>query len=163
MKPLLILILSLSFSIAAVGQDDSADTFNKAEAMNQTVNGKKEGKWIENFTVDEVKAVDTALHQPYYRLILYKAGIPYGMVYEYYPNGELYSKTKYVNGQKNGLARFYYRDGKLEEEIIYRDDIENGIDKLYYESGKLKSKTIYNNGVPGITKNYDENGNEFKK
>ena len=30
--------------------------------------------------------------------------------------------------------------------------------KEYYENGKLKSATTYKNGVPGETKNYDENG-----
>lgn len=70
MKPLLTLILSLLFTLNALGQQpeypDSGFT-NKKEAKNLMVNSKKEGKWLEYLeeeriedTVEAVSEHDTS-------------------------------------------------------------------------------------------------------
>jgi hypothetical protein len=61
MKPFLILILSLSFTISAIGQQDSGFT-NKAEAKNEMVNGMKEGKWVECAADDTTLFFFVSLH-----------------------------------------------------------------------------------------------------
>jgi hypothetical protein len=50
MKPFLIILISLLTTLTAIGQSGVADSngfTNRNEAKNLTVNGLKEGKWIE--------------------------------------------------------------------------------------------------------------------
>ena len=161
MRLCLSILFLLFFSMTTIGQNpiDSGFT-NKAEAKNQTVNGLKEGKWIEYFTVDHIQTKDTS-SQTYSRLIIYKSGLQNGIAHEYYPTGELYSKTPYKNGEINGLVKWFYKSGKLEQETRFSNGKENGMDKVFYENGKVRSTTIYTNGVEGKTKNYFENGSEI--
>jgi antitoxin component YwqK of YwqJK toxin-antitoxin module len=71
---------------------------NKAEAKNQMVKGKKEGKWVEydsdSHSIDfggyNRRLKDTGRNSLYYRLIIYKTGVPYGIVRDYLKNGRLY-------------------------------------------------------------------------
>jgi antitoxin component YwqK of YwqJK toxin-antitoxin module len=140
-------------------QQDSGFT-NKSEAKNLMVNGLKEGKWVEYFTVDNIQAKDTS-NQIYFRLVVYKSGLQNGIAHEYYPTGELYSKTAYKNGQESGIVKYFYKSGKLEQETHFSNGKENGINKVFYENGKVRSITIYTNGVEGKTTNYFENGSEI--
>lgn len=136
MKYFLILIVFLSFSITAFTQSDSLGFTNKAEAENKTMNGLKEGKWVEYF--DEYADIINDTNAPYYKLTIYKAG------------------------KLCGKYREYYKSGKLMGEGFYIKDVPNGTFKEYNENGKLMSETTYINGVGGKTKRYDENGNEIK-
>lgn len=169
----------LVFSLAA-----QQGFYHKSEAKNQVVNGQKEGKWVEYLDVGSIVTKDTNV--PYYRLTVYKAGKPFGIVREYHKNGNLASETPFVDGRKHGVEKWYYdngalwleipytnnvpngiqkayfEDGKLNWETPYTAGIKNGIGKEYYDSGKVKSETVYTNDVAGATKNYDENGKEIK-
>ncbi len=71
MNKLLILILSLSMTITAFGQQENSFT-NKTEAKNQMVNGMKEGKWIEYDDSDYKLTTDE--NAAYYRLSIYHEG-----------------------------------------------------------------------------------------
>ena len=185
MKPL-ILILSLSYSLSAIGQNplDSGFT-NKSEAKNLIVNGKKEGKWLEflvrKFVVGGATYTDTFG----YKLLMYKDGKPFGMVRGYnLENGRLHSETPYSEGKGNGIEKIYDENGKLGMEIPLVNDSINGIEKLYdvkngiqydtpyingkkngiakgfYKSGKLMYSYPYTNGVEnGVFIDYYENGN----
>ncbi len=157
---------------------------SKAEAKNQMVNGLKEGKWVEYLDVGSVVTKDTNV--PYYRLTVYKAGKPFGIVREYkkggkiareipymdgkingvekwfYDNGALWLEIPFTNNTINGVQKAYFEDGKLNWETPYSGGIKNGIGKEYYPGGKLKSETIYTSDVAGVTRNYDENGKEIK-
>jgi antitoxin component YwqK of YwqJK toxin-antitoxin module len=186
MKPLLIFTLSLSFTLSAIGQalPDSGFT-DKAEAKNLMVNGLKEGKWIEY--LDEIQnIVKTERNSMYYRLTIYKKGKQNGIVRVYLFNGKLFCETTFTSGKRNGIQRQYndvgllsetsfsddkmngvqkwfYNEGELEGEVHYFNNIQNGTEKHYYKNGNLKSETIYTNGVKGISKKFDETGNEIKK
>jgi antitoxin component YwqK of YwqJK toxin-antitoxin module len=61
------------------------------------------------------------------------------------------------------MIKCYYESGILQWEIPIKNNKENGIEKQYYENGKIKREIIYTNGVEGIVKNFDENGNEIKQ
>jgi len=132
MRFFLFTIASL-FTLTAFGQNlpDSGFT-NKAEAKNQMVNGKKEGKWVEYFNEFEFPATDT--NKTYYRLTVYKKGNPYGLAMEYTMNGKLYRS------------------------IPYRDSIENGVENRYYANGVIKSKLYYHNGQITEFRAYSEKG-----
>jgi hypothetical protein len=133
-----LLLLSLSLTITIFGQDHpTSGLTNMAEAKNLTVNGLKEGKWIEYFGEENDLVVKTdKKHSTGYTLTIYKADKVCG-------------------------AQQFYVDGKLTTEIIHTGKGQS-IYKSYYPSGKLMSETTYNNGVLLATKNYDENGNEIK-
>jgi len=175
-------ILAFNCIIYAVAAQNGF--YHKSEARNQLVDGLKEGKWVEYLDVGSVVTKDTTV--PYYRLTVYKAGKPFGMVREYHRNGNLASETPYIDGKINGVEKWYYdngalwleipfanniingvqkdyfQDGKFNWEIPYKAGIKNGIGKEYYPDGKLKSETAYANDLAGATKTYDENGKEIK-
>jgi antitoxin component YwqK of YwqJK toxin-antitoxin module len=163
MKPL-ILILSIFFTLTAFGQQpeypDSGFT-HKAEAKNLMVNGLKEGKWIEY--LDNNKHIIKTGEAHYYRLIVYKAGKPRGIVREYAGSidgkGCLVLEVPYSNDTINGVRKSYYNDGIVESEAIYLNGKINGMESRYYTSGKILSETPYANGkLNGTAKNYHDNG-----
>jgi antitoxin component YwqK of YwqJK toxin-antitoxin module len=178
MRTICILILSLSFTIAAFGQDypDSGFT-NKAEAKNQMVNGKKEGKWIEYFDDTEYpmgtkgyiltiykNGEKIGLEKGYYMdgklqwLSPYKDGKLNGIYKGFYENGILMQEIQYMDDKINGLAKYYINNGVLSIETLYTNGNKNGIEKCYDENGKLEKEVSYNNGEKGLIKEYNDNG-----
>jgi|GEM_PF-803524 antitoxin component YwqK of YwqJK toxin-antitoxin module len=184
MKPILILILSLSLILTALGQApiDSGFT-NKAEAKNITINGLKDGKWMEYLDKMYMPTTDTLHLAQHYQLAFYRNGllsgivrkynlngklemtVPYtdgnqiGMIKYYYESGELSEETPVINGKINGVEKCYYENGKLKSESSHTDDIEIGTRKVYYETGVLKAEYPYSQGkVNGVSKGYYENG-----
>jgi antitoxin component YwqK of YwqJK toxin-antitoxin module len=81
---------------------------NKSEAKNMTVNGLKEGKWIE-YLFNDSGHKDTA----HCMLIVYKHGKKEGIFRQYFKNGNLEMIVHYKNGLENGTGRFYWESGKL--------------------------------------------------
>jgi antitoxin component YwqK of YwqJK toxin-antitoxin module len=190
MKTNLTLILCFLFTLSAFAQTDSSFTDYK-EAKNITINGLKEGKWAEN--IDDNDSVTHDINAPYFRLTVYKAGQPtgivryYSMLFEgdrhnlyrqipysngkinglyteyYFVDGEIRREYPYKNGVENGVARDYWMGGQLKSEVTYVDGKENGVEKFYNEDGKLISKTVYKNGKVISTKNYDKSGNKTKQ
>ena len=151
-------IVFFSFTLTAFGQDypDSGFT-NKAEAKNLTVNGKKEGKWVEYRDSNLTKTKDSTA--PYYMLTVYKTDKPNGIIRGYYKSGKLMSSATYVNGKKNGVAKLYFESGKLRVEGAYIDGIENGVISTYYENGTLNLEIPCTDGKKdGMVKLYYENG-----
>lgn len=73
----------------------------------------------------------------------------------YYENGELKSKSIYVDN-KDIESRSWYENRQLEDERIGgRDEYKF---KRYYENGQLEEEEILENGELLISKNYYENG-----
>ncbi|HTB05641.1 MAG TPA: toxin-antitoxin system YwqK family antitoxin [Bacteroidia bacterium] len=159
MKPLLIIILSLSLSIAAFGQQDSLGFTDSTEAKNLIINGLKQGKWVED--IDET---EYPMGQKYYCLTVYRTGIEYGIQRGYYMSGKLYFITSFKNGKQNGLYKEYFENGILSLEEPFTYGLTNGIVKGYDEDGKLTLETPYSNGkINGVQKEYYENGNIEKE
>lgn len=163
MKPFLIIILSLSFTLTATGQEypDSGFT-NKAEAKNLLINGKKEGKWVEYFDAKWKSHISG--DAIYFRLIVYKHGKGFGIGRDYYFNGELQSEYRFKRGKINRIMTWNYEGANLQHNARWANEKINGVREDYYENGKLKEKATYSNGVKnGSEKKYDTNGVLFQK
>jgi antitoxin component YwqK of YwqJK toxin-antitoxin module len=185
MKRFLILLISTLTTVTAFGQQpeytDSGFT-NKAEAKNLTVNGLKEGKWVEYYgqyvlaTVDSSKAIT-------YNLSIYVDGNLNGIQREYWMDGVLHVETLYIDDTIEGIQKeyyyngvvkyksfytkgiatkvmeYYYPGGELMNEQPYVNGKQNGIERQYYISGKLWGEIPYINDVPnGMAKSYYEDG-----
>ena len=94
-------------SICSFAQQDTGFT-DKSEAKNLTVNGLKDGKWIEYFKVKDGFEVETkSKSAPVYHLAVYSAGKPVGVVKGFYKKGKLKSVIPYVDGIINGVRKEY--------------------------------------------------------
>lgn len=189
MKAFVVIIVSSFFTISTWAQDypDSASPddsagrgfTNKAEAKNLLVNGLKEGKWVE-YTNRTGRIVKT--DEGFYRLTVYKADEPYGIVRDYVNTdngGHLLIETSYKNGKLNGLRKEYTITGQVDKETPFVDGRINGVVKEYYDTGvenimnrhstviktihhsKITTKYEYsysNDILNGICKDYYENG-----
>ena len=185
-KSAFLFLLFIACSLSLFAQDSLGFT-SKAEAENKMVKGKKVGKWVEYLDKDEVPTLgNDSVYAAFYKLVVYKNGIPCGVVRKYLKNGQLATEAPYVHGKMNGMEKVYYKngnvmwespetnnktnglvkgyyeDGKLKSECTWTDNLPDGMCKEYYESGKLKRQTIYVNGKEGKTTKYDENGNEIR-
>jgi antitoxin component YwqK of YwqJK toxin-antitoxin module len=130
---------------------------NKEDAKNRTINGLKQGKWIE-YRNSKYKptTIDSA---QYYILTFYKDDKPEAVQRIYYNSGKLYSETPFSNGKKNGVVKSFYENGQLWTESSYSDDILNGMSKSFDKSGRLSSEMPFTNDkINGIYKSYDANG-----
>jgi antitoxin component YwqK of YwqJK toxin-antitoxin module len=121
---------------------------NKAEAKNKMVNGKKEGKWVEQLK----KGGDTT--KPFYRLVVYKSGKLNGIARYYYANGTEYEEEAYTNGTRNGVTKEFDSRKHLVKETPYINDTINGVVKDFNADGSLKKETLYYKGKEGISKSH---------
>lgn len=155
-KQILFFVIAFNCFVFSVNAQREGFT-NKAEARNVTIKGVKQGKWVEYLDVGSIITTDTSA--PYYRLVIYMDGKPYGIVREYHKGGILASETPYVDAKKNGVEKWYYKSGVIEFEIPFRNNVINGIEKQYYEDGKINWETPYADGIKnGVGKEYYENG-----
>ena len=131
---------------------------NKDKAKNETINGLKQGKWIEYMNPKfETIIQDSA---KFYKLSVYKDDKVSENVHTFfYPSGKLIAEEPYTNGKKNGIAKYYYESGELNFETPYNDGKSTGISKRYYKSGKLNYESVEVDGKRnGIEKFYFETG-----
>jgi antitoxin component YwqK of YwqJK toxin-antitoxin module len=67
---------------------------------------------------------------------------------EYYPNGEIKSKGKYVDGEKIDSWEYYFISGKKEQEGKYvKGGKQDGLWLWYYETGKILRKEEFRKGL----------------
>ncbi|PJJ10520.1 MORN repeat protein [Flavobacterium sp. 1] len=114
----------------------------KTAPINQKVNKKREGLWIENYTADSEK---------YKSVGKYRQDDPIKK-WHYYLNGEIIKKEKY----KHNICKTttYFENGKIQSKGQTKtttDNIEihwfyHGVWKFYNEKGKLIITKKYNNG-----------------
>jgi antitoxin component YwqK of YwqJK toxin-antitoxin module len=82
-----------------------------------------------------------------------------GLVYSYFPSGELKMKSQIKNKILNGSSNVYFISGKREGSFTYVDSQLDGLVNVFYENGTLKSQTNYNKGIrQGKEKHFHENG-----
>jgi uncharacterized protein len=91
-------------------------------------NGKLDGIYKSYFKVGE-KILE------FY--IPYKNGLIEGEAFEYYANGDIYSKANYIAGKIEGLETKYHFNKKVASEIYYSNGNLNGSYKSYYTNGQL--------------------------
>jgi len=75
-------------------------------------------------------------------------------------DGSLASEELYVSGSKEGVWKVFYPEGAIAEEINYRDNIRNGPWTLYFTDGNTKLKATYvDDKLEGTYLIYHLNGN----
>ena len=62
----------------------------------------------------------------------------------YHPNGQLWAKGTYKDGELDGPYVSYYENGQLEKQGTFKDGKMDGPWVYYYENGQLRSEGIYN-------------------
>ena len=175
MRLLLILTLSLCFACNNITEQGFT---NKSEAKNEIVDGVKEGKWCEYVDIKGNITNDSTFHvadsiivhsdsegnsyytlRPWYRLVIYKHGEPFGISRDFYRNGKLFFERHYENGKISGIMKEYDRNGKVVCETEYSKGLKNGVQSEYTDGGKLKAVSYYyNDTLNGVSKYYYKSG-----
>lgn len=114
----------------------------KSKSINQKIDKKKEGLWIDNYQQDSIT---------YKSLEYYKNDQPVKK-WKSYIDGKIYKTEKYKNGIC--IVKYYYENGKLQSKgktKIEVDAVEThwfyfGVWKFYSDKGKLTEVKNYNNG-----------------
>lgn len=114
----------------------------KSTPVNQKINKKKEGVWIDNYEQDDVK---------YKSFEYYKHDEPVKK-WKSYINGKIYKTEKYKNGIC--IVKYYYENGKLQSKGKTKMEVNAiethwfyvGIWKFYSDKGKLTEVKNYSNG-----------------
>ena len=111
-------------------------------------NGKREGNWIEYYSVGFIKTITP-----------YVNDLKEGIFVEMGANNQLAKKIGYHHNLKHGEYREYLY-ATLKEERYYQNDKIEGTVKVYYDIGKLMEEGNYKNGIrDGVSKWYDQEGN----
>lgn len=75
----------------------------------------------------------------------------------FYPNGQLKTEGKVINGEKQGIWRSYHENGELKSKGTYHNGLKNGKWEYFYESGVQRAEAVYDNGT-GTYKELYPNG-----
>lgn len=114
----------------------------KSKPINQKIDKKKEGLWIDNYEQDSTT---------YKSFEYYKNDQPVKK-WKSYINGKIYKTEKYKNGIC--IVRYYYENGKLQSKGKTKIEV-NAVEthwfyfgdwKFYSDKGKLTEIKKYNNG-----------------
>ena len=116
--------------------------FGCKTALNQKIDKKKEGKWVEVYVQDSVE---------YKSVEFYKNDLPVKK-WKTFINGKLYKSEKYKNGIC--IVKSYYENGKLESKGKSKLEINEteshwfyfGEWKFYSDKGKLFQIRKYEKG-----------------
>lgn len=92
----------------------------------------------------------------------YFDGLKMGRAWRYYPNGQLYSLERFIDGKPHLAQEYFYLDGSLKTIIHFVSGIYHGETKLFWPDGTLKRECIFRNGQKESDQFYDENGNLAK-
>lgn len=121
--------------------------------INQTINGLKEGIWINFFENYKWHNLDKKIKEQQF-----KDGKLNGYWREWYLSGQLSYEGEYINGLRTGLGKTWSTKGNL----IVRNVYKNGNLELYdsfYKSGRLYNRRQYDKkGFLQNTKSWYEDG-----
>jgi len=114
----------------------------KSKHINQKIDHKKEGVWIDDYTQDNVR---------YKSFEYYKHDEPVKK-WKSYIGGKIYKTEKYKNGVST--VKFYYENGKVQSTGKTKMESNSkethwfyfGDWKFYSDNGKLTEIKKYNNG-----------------
>ena len=70
-----------------------------------------------------------------------------GVLKNWYDNGQLMNKRRYVNSRLNGQSTDYHPNGKVSKECVYEDDLLHGEYAEYHLNGVLAMSCSYKNGI----------------
>ena len=114
----------------------------KSKVINQKIDKKKEGKWVEVYVQDSIEYKSVEFYKKDLAVKKWKTFI----------NGKLYKSEKYKNGIC--IVKSYYENGKLESKGKTKLEINEaethwfyfGEWKFYSDKGKLKGIKNYEKG-----------------
>ena len=114
----------------------------KSKQINQMIDKKKEGVWIQNYDQDSIKYKSVEHYRSDTAIKKWKT----------YIDGKIYKTEKYKNG--TCTVKNYYKNGKLQSKgktSVEIDSVEThwfyfGKWKFYSEKGKLTEIRKYNKG-----------------
>lgn len=93
-------------------------------------------------------------------------GDPYsGYSLQYYPNGNIRTKTGFYKGKKQGLSSEYYPDGHPKHQTPYHQNLMHGEVKNWFGTGghpQLAVRNFYLGKPHGVHKKWYKNGQLFK-
>ncbi|MGZ4042580.1 MAG: toxin-antitoxin system YwqK family antitoxin [Bacteroidia bacterium] len=146
---LLILIISLCFCSAALGQMKSyyiheGDTINVIDK-----DSLKQGVWREFHPGGKLKSE-----------VVFKNNKKQGLEISWYNmNGCVKQETYYNNGQLDGPVTYYYRNCKKELTENYKNGVKEGLEISYHPNGRIKAEGNFKKGnLDGVYKVYNKNG-----
>jgi len=99
--------------------------------------------------------------------ITFKNGIAYtdggnnlfsGEYIEYFPGGNIKSKTLYKNGKENGLYEAYRDSGQIESRGQFKDGEKNGSWDEFWDNGQLWTNELWEDGELISTKRFTRDG-----
>ena len=87
-------------------------------------------------------------------------GIRIGFWKYYLPNGKVYERGNYNQGEKDGIWEEFRYSGKLKIKSIFKNGELDGLYEKYYDNGQLFYTGSYKkNKLNGVWKSYDRQGN----
>ena len=116
-------------------------------------------KSIEQYNMGIIVGVGKLFHengQLFTEMHFDSTGEIHGASSEWYPNGQIMSKSHYMNGNPDGLWQEWYENGQIRNEQSYKLRKWHG--KLYRwnKEGKLLYETTFDNGT-GVNRTFDDN------
>lgn len=82
-------------------------------------------------------------------------------VIKYHPNGNILSKSHYIDNKLEGIyEEYYYSNGAKRIEINYKNGLKHGISQYWHLNGDKNEISYYNEGKQKISKLYI-NGNKL--
>jgi antitoxin component YwqK of YwqJK toxin-antitoxin module len=87
----------------------------------------------------------------------------FGEVKDYYINGTLQMKGKYLDNKKQDTFYFYFPDGKLKTQGYYLNNRRYGIWTNYYENNNLREKIAFDDYFIAALDSYNEQGDTILK
>lgn len=145
--------VALQVAQNAQGQQDGESVQyhenGSVQARGQWRNGVQDGKHSEYHTTGKLSEE-----------ITYRNGERVdGLAETFHDNGQLSSRTNYVDGEMDGELLTYYPDGTLESRSTRRKGKLNGTSTFYYPDGKVKSTLDYvNDAAEGWSRIWRQDG-----
>ena len=102
--------------------------------------------------------------------IIFKNGIAFsgdgnnlftGEYIDYYPSGNIQSKTLYNNGKENGLYEVYRDSGQIESRGEFKDGEKNGVWEEFWDNGKLWTSELWEDGELITAKRFTRDGDQL--
>ncbi len=83
---------------------------------------------------------------------------PSGTLTDYYMDGSVYRRGKYLSGKKNGSFTYFHKNGQTESSGNFVNENKTGEWKEFYEDGSPRQIMVYRDDQSFVDKYWDEKG-----
>lgn len=139
---------NLQFETELNNEGEKHGTFKEYDVFTRNLiqqaeykNNKKSGENRTYYTSGELEQV-----------LMYKEGIAYDTLFNYYRGGQLSDKISVKNDQRSGLTTEFYKNGIIKGTGNYKEGLPDGVFKTYHPNNKLDTEMTITNGVLNGTK-----------